>query len=245
VAGVMLAFVSTQADLWITNVFWLAALPPTLLVPGGSRESNWRFSATRDLLRRPGFQAALLGTIAVAMVWGTLQSYLPIFGKEALALPGSLIGFLLAIQAGANGLSRLVVGRLTDRFRHQWPLVTLGCSFTGLAVVVLPHLTGFASPALLLALSVPFTALAFIALSVSFANLSDDENRGLVMGFYSAALFAGLGLGPAIYGPAMQASYIAGFTICGFVGVAMALLVPLVRWAPRRHGERVMLPPAA
>lgn len=244
-AGLLLAFVSTQADLWATNLFWLAALPPTLLVPGGEREATWRFSVTRDLLARPGFQAAILGTLAVAMIWGTLQSYLPIFGKEALALPGSLIGFLLAIQAGANGLSRLVAGRLTDRFTHQWPLVTLGASFTGLGVVVLPHLHGFGAPAALLALTVPFTAVAFIALGVTFANLSDESNRGLVMGFYSATLFAGLGLGPAVYGPAMQASYIAGFTICGFVGVAMAVLVPLVRWAPRRSAERIVLPPAA
>ena len=244
-AGLLLAAVSTQADLWVTNLFWLVALPPTLLLESGSREGNWHFSATRDLLRRPGFQAAVLGTITVAMIWGTLQTYLPIFGKEALALPGSLIGFLLAIQAASNGLSRLVVGRLTDRFVHQWPLVTAGASFTGLAVVVLPHLAGFLAPAALLALSVPFTALAFIALSVSFANLSDGTNRGLVMGFYSAALFVGLGLGPAVYGPAMQASYIAGFTICGFVGVGMAVLVPLVRWAPRRGAERVVLPPAA
>jgi len=244
-AGLMLSFASVQNDLWLTNLFWLAALPPTLLVAGGSREGNWHFSVTRELLRMPGFQAALLGTIAVAMIWGTLQGYLPIFGKEALALPGSLIGYLLAIQAGANGLSRIVVGRLSDRFVHQWPLVTAGGAFSGLAVVVLPHLTGFGAPAALLVLSVPFTALAFIALSVSFANLSDNSNRGLVMGFYSAALFAGLGLGPAIYGPAIQASYIAGFTLCGFVGVVMALLVPLVRWAPRRHTERVVLPPAA
>ena len=179
------------------------------------------------------------------MVWGTLQSYLPIFGKEALALPGSFIGYLLAIQAAANGLSRLAVGRLTDRFQHQWPLVTVGGAFTGLAMVVLPHLSGFGPPAALLALSVPFTALAFIALSVSFANVSDEANRGLVMGFYSAALFAGLGFGPAVYGPAIQASYIAGFTICGFVGVFMAVLVPFVRWAPRRQAERVILPPAA
>jgi MFS family permease len=244
-AGVMLSITSTQADLWFTNVFWALALPPVLLLQGGSRQSNWRLSAARELLGRPGFQAALLGTMAVAMVWGTLQSYLPIFGKEALALPGSFIGYLLAIQAGANGLSRLAVGRLTDRFTHQWPLVTTGAAFTGLAMVVLPHLTGFGAPAALLALSVPFTALAFIALSVSFANLSDDASRGLVMGFYSAALFAGLGLGPAVYGPAIQASYIAGFTICGFVGVIMAVLVPLVRWAPRRHADRVILPPAA
>jgi FSR family fosmidomycin resistance protein-like MFS transporter len=244
-SGLLLGVLSTRADLALTTLFWVAALPLTAAMPGGARETTWRVGLAGALLRRPGFQAALLGTLTMGMLWGTLQGYLPIFGKEALALPGTLIGYLLAVQAAANGLSRLVVGRISDLFLHQWPLVVAGGSFTGLSLVVLPHLGGFAAPAALLALSVPFSALGFIALSVSFANLSDDSNRGLVMGFYSAILFAGLGLGPALYGPAMQASYIAGFTICGFVGVVMAALVPLVRWAPRRHSDSVILPPAA
>ncbi|HKT83875.1 MAG TPA: MFS transporter [Solirubrobacterales bacterium] len=243
-AGVLLAFVSTQTDLAISSLFWIGAIPLAMPLAGGSRQATWRFNIARELLGRPGFRAALLGTFAIAMIWGTIQGFLPIFGKEGLALPGSLIGYLLAVQAAANGISRLFVGRLTDRFEHQWPLVLIGCLGTGAAVIVLPHLSGFGAPAALLALSVPFTALSFVALSVSFANLSTNANRGLVMGFYSAALFVGLGLGPAVYGPAMQVSYVEGFTLTGIVGIAMSLLVPLVRSAPRRSPS-VVMPPAA
>lgn len=244
VAGILLALVSIRADLWILTVFWLAAIPLATLVPSGGRAADWRPALLRELIARPGFQAVVVGTLAVALIWGTLQGYLPIFGVQGLRLPGSHVGFLLAVQAAANGVSRVLAGRVIDRFRHQWPLVVIGCVFTGLGVIVLPHLTGFAGPAIVLALSVPFTALAFIALSVSYANLSTDANRGLLMGFYSSALFVGLGLGPAVYGPAMQASYVTGFTICGLVGLVMAGLVPLVRWAPRRT-QRVVMPPAA
>ena len=243
-AGIALAFISTQSDLGLTGLFWLAALPLALRISGGRREAAWEMSATRAIVGRPGFQAALLGTLAVGMVWGTIQGYLPIFGKESLALPGSQIGYLLAIQAGANGLSRLFIGRVADRFQHQWPLVVAGTAGTSIGVIVLPHLSGFAGPAILLALSVPFTATAFIALSVTFAHLSSSANRGLVMGVYSACLFIGLGTGPAVFGPAMQSSYVAGFTLCGLAGLVLAAFVPLVRWVPRRGPAQAVLPPA-
>lgn len=244
ISGLLLAWLDTQADLAVSTVFWLAALPLVVFVAGGRRRPSWNFAAAGEVVRRPGFQAAVLGTLGVSMLWGTVQGYLPIFGKEALGLPGSQIGFLLALQAAANGISRLGVGRLVDRFRRQWPLVVTGIAVFSGATFVLPHLQGFAAPAALLALAVPFVAVTYIALSVSFANISTDANRGLVMGFYSTALFVGLGLGPAAFGAAMQSSYTAGFSACASVGLVVAALVPLVRWAPRRR-RQVALPPAA
>lgn len=239
IGGLLLAAMSTQADLAVSSLFWIAAVPLTAMLASGRRGTPWRPAAMRTMAAGRGFQAAMLGVLAIGMVWGTLQAYLPVFGKEGLALPGSLIGYLLAIQAGANGLSRLVVGRLVDRFRHQWPLVVTGTMGSSVVMLLLPHVQGFGLPALVLALGVPFTATAFIALSVTFANLSDEQNRGLVMGVYSAMLFVGLGAGPAVYGPAVQRGYLDGFTVCGVVGIAMAALVPVVRWLPsnaRRHG---------
>ena len=242
-AGLLLAIVSTQVDLAVGCAFWLAALPFALRLPGMQRAARWELAALRKVLAGRGFQAAMVGVLAVALVFGTLQAYLPIFGKQALRLPGSQIGFLLAVQAGANGASRVAAGRLVDRFQHQWPLVVAGTVGSSVVMLVLPHLTGFGGPALVLALGVPFTATAFIALSVTFANLSTEANRGLVMGVYSAALFIGLGVGPAAYGPAIQAGYVPGFTLCGLVGILMAALIPAVRWAPRRRTVRLVVPP--
>jgi MFS family permease len=242
VAGLLLSAVSTQTDLGLMCAFWVAALPFVAFLSGERRRTAWSFGPARQILNRPGFQAAVVGAIGLSMLWGTLQGYLPVFAKEALGLPGSLIGYMLAIQAGANGLSRIAGGRLVDRLPRQWPLVVLALG----SVFVLPHLSGFGAPAALLAFSVPFIALGYIALSVTFANLSTDANRGLVMGFYSTALFVGLGLGPAAFGPAMQASYTAGFTACAATALVTAGLVPLVRWAPRRtRRPELVLPPAA
>ena len=244
VAGLLLSFVNTQVDLALMSGFWAAALPFTAFFPGGRREATWQMGPVRELVRQPGFQAAMIGAVGISMVWGTLQGYLPIFGKEGLGLPGSLIGYMLAIQAGANGLSRIVAGRIVDRMPRQWPLVVTGLVGASVTSVILPHLAGFAIPTVLLALSVPFVAVGYVALSVSFATIGADANRGLVMGFYSTALFAGLGVGPAAFAPAMQVSYVAGFSVCAAVGIAVAVLVPLVRWAPRRRA-RYLLPPAA
>ena len=54
----------------------------------------------------------MLAMFGATIVWGTVQAYLPLFGKEALGLSGPAIGYLLAVQAVFNGLSRVPGGRI-------------------------------------------------------------------------------------------------------------------------------------
>ena len=252
VAGVALQFIDYQRDLVLTGALYLVALPGVLvgvrdgpLLRGRPLEIRRH---TRELRRRRGFYAVLLGLFGSTVLWGTLQAFLPVFGKEQLGLPGAQIGYLLALQAVANGISRLPGGWLVDRIKHRGPLVVAGTSGYAIAVAVLPHLHGFWAPALVLSLAVPLLATSFIALNVAFADLATQETRGLTMGVNALMLYLGLGAGPALLGPVMEGSgYIAGFTACAVIVILMMVAVAVLRSEPVERRRRVLepVPPAA
>jgi MFS family permease len=252
VAGVALQFVDFQHDLLLMSALYGVSLPIVLFgVTAGPVRKGRPLEVgrrLRELQRRRGFYAILLGLFGGTVLWGTLQAFLPVFGKEQLQLPGAQIGYLLAIVAVANGLSRIPSGWLVDRARRRGPLVVAGTVGYALVVAILPHLSGFWGPALLLSLGVPLLATAFVAVNVAFTGLATEETRGVTMGLNGLMLYTGLGLGPASFGPVMEgAGYTAGFTACAAVVIVIMLLVAILRSEPVERRRRVMepLPPAA
>jgi MFS family permease len=196
-------------------------------------------------VRQRAFVPVTVGLTAMTLGWGTIGAFLPIFGKEALGLPGTQVGYLLAIQAIVNGVSRLPGGRIVDRARQRWPIVFVGTIAWSAAAVVLGHLTGFVGPALVLAVATPFMATGFIAIGVVFADLSTASTRGIAMGAYGTILFLGFGVGPLVFGPLVQTyGYAVGFTACAAVSVLLALVMAALNAEPlRRRGEPALPPP--
>ncbi len=246
-SGLALNVVSVRADLALTAVFYLIALPLAYSVPGGRRHGATQSvgASLREAARGQGFAAALVAVVALCMLWGTVQAYLPVYAREGLGIPANLIGLMLAAQAVVNGISRLVAGRTVDRARRRLWLVVGGISLYGAATIALPHVSGFAGSTLLLAVSVPCVAIAFVALGAVFADLATDRTRGIVMGVYNAVLYGGLGLGPALVAPLMQASYTLGFTAIGLAAIGLAAAVPAVRWNPWRERGALAQAPGA
>jgi MFS family permease len=188
----------------------------------------------------------MFGLVAITLIWGTVGAFLPIFGREILGLPSAQVGFLLATQAVANGLSRIPAGRLVDRAKHRWPLVFVGVVVWGVAVIVLGHLKGFWAPAALLVVATPFMATAYVAIGVVFGNLSASSTRGVTMGIYGTALFLALSTGPLVFGPLVQFyGYAAGFTTCAVVAIALGLAMVALNAEPVRRRFEVPMPPAA
>jgi MFS family permease len=151
---------------------------------------------------------------------------------------------LLALQAVANGLSRIPGGRLVDRARSRWPIVFVGVLVWSSAAVVLGHLTGFWGPAILLIAATPFMATVYVAIGVVFGDLSAASTRGVTMGMYGTILFLGLAAGPLVFGPVVKNSgYAAGFTACAAVAIALALVMAAFHAEPLRRRVGVRLPP--
>jgi MFS family permease len=248
IAGFALQWLDLRSDIALMTLVLAFALPGVVLAPG-SRQSRERLSLTAPLLRlvrQPSFLPVTIGLISATLVWGTVGAFLPIFGKESLALSGPQVGSLLGLQAVVNGLSRVPAGRLIDRIRPRWPVVLVGVTAWPGAVIVLGHLEGFWIPALLLVIATPFIAVAFVAIGVVFADLSQDSTRGIVVGAYGSVLFLGLAAGPLLFGPVVQNyGYSAGFTSCAGLGIVLAIVMWVLHSEPRRPSPEIPIPPIA
>src|SRR5258708_10576344 len=164
---------------------------------------------------------------------GTGGAYLPVFGREGLGVPSAQVGYLVGLEAGVTGLSRLPGGRLVDGAAQRWPIVFVGVLGWSAACVVLGHLTGFVGPAIVLAVGTPFIATAFVAMGVVFGDLSASSTRGVTMGMYGTILFLGLSVGPLVFVPVVQrVGYAAGFTAAAAVASALALVMSALHAEP-------------
>ena len=246
-AGVALALLNVRVDIAVTTALLLLAVPGALAATS-TRQTQRGFALMaplRSLFGQPAFLPVIIGLVASTLVWGTVGAFLPIFGREALGLPSSQVGFLLAVQAVANGLARIPAGRIVDRATHRWPIVFTGVIAWSAAAIVLGHLNGFWAPAIVMIVATPFIATAYVAIGVVFGNLSAASTRGVTMGAYGTVLFLALAAGPLIFGPLVQSSgYATGFTACAVVAVALASVMAAMNAEPLRRRLEIPLPPA-
>ncbi len=227
VAGIALTWIDLRADIALSTALLALTLPGTLAASNSRQHGERGLGISRPLIAlfaQPAFAQVTVGLLGMAITWGTMGAFLPVFGKEALGLPSAQVGYLLALQAIVNAASRIPAGRLADAVRERWKIVVAGVTGWSIAMVVLAHATGFVGPALILAAGTPFMAAAFVTVSAIFGELSSGSTRGIAMGMYGTILFTGLSAGPLLFGPIMQSSgYAAGFTACSAAGVALAL----------------------
>jgi DHA1 family multidrug resistance protein-like MFS transporter len=247
IAGLMVAVFDVRTVIAVTTAVLLFAVPGALAATATRQTQRGLDLMTplRALAAQRAFVPVVTGLVATTLVWGTVGAFLPIFGREALALPNSQVGFLLALQAVANGLARIPGGRIVDWAQHRWPIVFVGTIAWSIATIVLGHLHGFVLPAVVMIAATPFMATAFVAMGVVFGNLSAASTRGVTMGVYGTVLFLSLAAGPLLYGPIIQADgYAAGFTACAAVSIVLALVMAAMHAEPLRRRAEVPLPPA-
>jgi MFS family permease len=248
VAGILLKWIDVRTDIAVTTALILLAIPGCFLA-SGTRQHQGRGLSLHEplqaLVRQRAFLPVTIGLVGITLAWGTVSAFLPVFGKESLGLPSSQVGYLLALQAVVNGLSRPPAGRLIDRARHRWPIVFAGIVVTSAVAAVLGHLSGFVGPAIVLVIGTPFMALAFVAIGVVFGDLSATSTRGVTMGTYGTILFAGFAVGPLIFGPIVQNyGYAPGFTACAVVAILLGVVMAALHVEPRRQREASPIPPA-
>src|SRR5438132_1000767 len=82
------AFMALRAALAVTTVMYLLPLALSPLISGaGAAVRSWDLvTPLREMGRKKGFPAAVLALFGATLIWGTVQAYLPLFGKEVLGL---------------------------------------------------------------------------------------------------------------------------------------------------------------
>lgn len=182
-----------------------------------------------SLAKRPNLASLVLALFAATLLWGTLEAYLPLLGKESMGLDNSQIGFMMSMQALMNGGSRIPSGWLIDRLTKRHLLIVLCILGYAGAVTFVPTLAGLYA-ASLVCTSVILIATAFVALSSSFAELAVARTKGTAMGLYVAVLYTGLAAGPAIFGRIIEAKgFGIGFFCCAATAASLAI-VALALW---------------
>ena len=243
VAGVALRWVDLRTDIAITTALLILSVPGAIAA-GNTTQRSGPGLAFREPLRalatQPAFVPVTIGLVAMTISWGTIGAFLAVFGAEALQLPSSQVGYLLALQAVVNGGARLPAGWLVDRLPQRWPIVVVGGIGWSIVMVVLGHLGGFAAPAIALIIGTPFLAASFVAIGVVFADLSSASTRGVTMGAYGSILFLGLAAGPLLFGPIVQGyGYAVGFTVCAATSVVLlAVMAAMQTGRVRRLSAR-------
>jgi MFS family permease len=246
VAGILLRWLTLQQDLLITTIPVGVALVLSFWVSSAGGRKGVRLEIARPLRAlsaQRGFVGLVIALLAATVLWGTYNAYIPVFGKRGLGLTGTEVGYLLAIQAVVNGATRVPAGRLLDRMNRKSRVVVATTIGFAAGLLVLPHLAGFWVPALLLVITVPMIATAFIAIGLVFVQMATADSRGTAMGVYSSVLFLGLGAGPAIFAPLMDRSFVVGFTACAIAGALLAALSLLARREPLGRGRPLLVPP--
>jgi MFS transporter, DHA1 family, multidrug resistance protein len=246
VAGILLHWLTLRQDLLVTTIPVGVALVLAFWVSGVGGERGVKMEIRRplrELYSRPGFIGLVIALLAMTILWGTYNAYIPVFGKRGLGLTGPEVGYLLAIQAIVNGGTRIPAGRLLDRISRKGLVVAASTVGFAAGLVVLPHLHGFWVPTVLMLVTIPMLATAFIAIGISFIQMATPESRGTATGVYSTVLFVGLGAGPAIFASLMDRSYVVGFTACALVGGLLAGLSLVVRGEPIRRRRAAVVPP--
>jgi len=93
------------------------------------------YEAALALMKKPGIFAAIYVSLAISSVADVLVVFLPLFGSENNFSPYA-IGIILSLRAGTTMISRLFLGRLSERFStYQLLMVSTSISVIACAAM--------------------------------------------------------------------------------------------------------------
>jgi predicted MFS family arabinose efflux permease len=195
----------------------------------------------RILSRQRGFTSVLLMMFGTTVAWGAFQAYFPLFARRSLGLPVVEVGYILSLQALANGGSR-IAGRVFDSVRRKGLLVCAALFGFAAGLELLPHVGGFWPTAILVTVSMTFLGVGFVGVTTTFAQLAPEETRSQALGLFNGIQFFGTGLSPALIAPVMNVDFALGFET---LGVVIALVATAALVARRRAvGGALQVAPA-
>ena len=179
------------------------------------------------LVREGWHNHALQGCWAVTLgsciALGVFFTFFPLYALEHQLNAGQ-IGAVFAAQAVVNALSRLPLGKISDRV-DKTKLAIWG--FLGLSAVLIGFgLTCTLRAFIILAMaSGAVQGLGFTPLGALISEVVPADSRGLAMGGYNTAIYLGMMLGAAGMGPVIQRlGFETGFFLAASINLFFTLL---------------------
>jgi MFS family permease len=227
IAGYLMAGASFTPAFLVSGVLGLGAW----LVLAGWRHDPPHHDVTRwwrraaDGIREVASDRRIL-TISLAQsaqffVNGTVSAFVPLFAREALALPAPQIGILFGIQTVTTVLVRPLAGGFSDRVGRR-PLVFSGLLLCAGALGGVSLASGFLTLAMCTALYGAAVAITHSAASAYVTDLARQARYGAAHGVFGTIYDIGDAAGP-IVGGFLVAALGYRFTFRG-VALAVAML---------------------
>ncbi|WP_240455541.1 MFS transporter [Halomonas faecis] len=236
VAGVSLSAVLADIVHW-RAVFTLLALAAVVLALGVVRCREWGSvravmpTSPLTALRVPGVLGVLLNVAAFMTAFYGLYSYLGPHVSDVLKASTTFAGLTIAVYGAGFGIAA-PLGRWVDR--HE--MSTVACvAFAGLILVYLGLMASTALPLVLLVLCLAWGIANHVGLNLLLCRLGelDPNQRGAIMGLYSAITYLCVFVGALLYRPI--------FTHFGFAACAWAsamLVLPSLGWAVEQRRRK-------
>jgi len=200
-------------------VTWLAVvLLPGVKNPAGHPATPAKNPVSwRQLLSNRHLLGCWLITIGGCFGFGVFITFAPLYARDQ-GLSVGHIGLIFACQAGANALSRIPFGRLSDRVKRRWVVAIIGSLVLGASLMgfgqahTLPQFL-FAATGMGLAMGLGFTPVGAL-----IAEVVPPEARGLAMGGYNTCIYLSMMLSSAVMGVVIsRIGYEASYALTGLV----------------------------
>ena len=202
------------ALLGLIPLFFGMPMKPTFNVTAKASREN---TSLHRLLSNPGMLVAMYASLAVSSTVDVLVVFLPVFGKEKGFSSGA-IGIILALRAAASMLSRIRLGKLTERIGY-FRLLIGSILASSIACVV----AAFSTSELFLGVVIVLAGFSFgVGQPMTMAwvsRISRNDERSFAVSIRLAGNRLGQFLLPALAG------LISGIFGAGAVFIALAVLL--------------------
>jgi MFS family permease len=166
-------------------------------------------------------------------------SFLPLHAR-AEGLNAGHVGMVFGMQALANVLLRIPLGRLSDRL-NRGTMSTWGLALLGVSLGTVGTFSGLMPLAACAAVVGAGMGVSFTALGALIAEVVSREERGLALGVYNSCIYLGMMVSSATMGGVIhRVGFGWGFAVAGG-GTLLATVLFHVgfRRASRAHLDRL------
>jgi MFS family permease len=205
-------------DLWIVE-----RLMPAASMSGGHRSAHrtWHSNTRRVFANRPLIGCWLV-TFGANIIGGVFFTFMPLLAHDR-GLDAGQIGIVYLVQSGANALSRIPFGAISDRLGHRHHQALFGVVLATLAIAGFAPATTFAHFLVVAGCLGMSLAVAFTSIGALIAETAQPRIRGLAMGGYNSFIYFGLMAGSIGFGPLIEsAGFSGGFVLAGAANLLFA-----------------------
>jgi MFS family permease len=155
---------------------------------------------------------------------GTLNAFLPLYGREVLGLSGSELGWLFGMQTITTLTVRPGIGVLSDRVGRRAVIVS-GLTICSLAVVSLSLAANLTAVVAIIAIYAAGVAITTAATTAYITDLTRRARYGAAHGVFGTIYDVGDALGPICAGVLVAAlGYARMFQVMAAVSLTMAIV---------------------